>query len=88
LDYLKEEYLNLLSHQPYSPGLSLCDYWLTDYIMRNLTDKNDGNFLFKEVTRIGKKYSGRKRKITVSKLQLGLELCIKNSGEYFEHLME
>jgi len=38
-DHLKEEGISLMPHPPYSPELSPCDYWLNDYIKRNLVDK-------------------------------------------------
>ncbi|CAF3331902.1 unnamed protein product, partial [Rotaria sp. Silwood2] len=31
----------IMSHPPYSPDLAPCDYWLNDYIKRNLTDQSD-----------------------------------------------
>lgn len=86
-DYLKEEGLNLLPHPPYSPDLSPCDYWLNDYIKRNLTDQKDEKSLIKEVTKIVKDIPKEEYRKTFEKLLDRMELCISNGGEYFEHLM-
>ena len=37
--YLTEEDINIMTHPPYSLDLAPCDYWLNDYIMRNLIDQ-------------------------------------------------
>ena len=39
INYLTEEGINIMPHPPYSPDLAPCDYWLNDYIKRNLTDQ-------------------------------------------------
>ena len=39
INYLTEEGINVMPHPPYSPDLAPCDYWLNDYIKRNLTDQ-------------------------------------------------
>lgn len=88
LKYLQKETINLLPHPPYSPDLSPCDYWLNDYIKRNLTDHDNENSLFDEVTRIVFDIPKEEYKKTFDKLIVRMELCIKNKGEYFEHLME
>ncbi|CAF2977648.1 unnamed protein product [Rotaria sp. Silwood2] len=41
INYLTEEDIIIMSHPPYSPDLAPCDYWLNDYIKRNLTDQSD-----------------------------------------------
>ena len=37
-----------MSHPAYSPDLAPCDYWLNDYIKRNLTDQPDEKSLTRE----------------------------------------
>ena len=51
-DYLRQEGINLMPHPPYSPDLSPCDYWLNDYIKRNLEDQTNANSLHKAVSKI------------------------------------
>lgn len=87
-DFLKKEGLNLLPHPPYSPDLSPCDYWLNDYIKRNLTDQKDEKSLIKAVTRLVEDIPQKEYRKTFEKLLDRMELCINNNGEYFEHLMK
>ena len=88
LEYLKEEGLNLLPHPRYSPDLAPCDYWLNDYLKRNLTDQTDEKSLLKAVTKILNEIPKDEYKKTFEKLLDRMELCINNNGEYFEHLMK
>ena len=39
INCLKEEGINIMAHPLYSPGLALGDYWLNDYVKRNLIDE-------------------------------------------------
>ncbi|CAF1233168.1 unnamed protein product, partial [Rotaria sordida] len=39
IDYSTEEGINIMPYPPYSSDLAPCDYWLNDYIKRNLTDQ-------------------------------------------------
>jgi len=39
INYLTEEGIEIMPHPPYSPDLAPCDYWLNDYIKRNLIDQ-------------------------------------------------
>lgn len=85
--YLKDQGFNLLPHPPYSPDLAPCDYWLNDYIKRNLTDEEDEKSLLKAVTKLVEEIPREEYKKTFEKLLVRMELCIENKGEYFEHLM-
>ena len=71
-NFLKQEGINLIPHPPYSPDLFPCDYWLNDYIISKIV------FIIPE-----KEY-----KKTFEKLIERMKLCIKNGGNYFEHLIE
>ena len=51
LNYLKQEGVYVIPHPPYSPDLAPCDYWLNDYIKRNLTDQTNSKSLLKAVSR-------------------------------------
>ena len=39
INYLTEEGINIMVHLPYSPDLVPCDYWVNDYMKRNLIDE-------------------------------------------------
>ncbi|CAF3379437.1 unnamed protein product, partial [Rotaria sp. Silwood2] len=41
IDYLTEEGIEIMPHPPYSPDLVPCDFWLNDYIKRNVTDQEN-----------------------------------------------
>ncbi|CAF4420278.1 unnamed protein product, partial [Rotaria sp. Silwood2] len=49
INYLTEEGIIIISHPPYSPDLAPCDYWVNDYIKRNLTDQPDEKSLARAV---------------------------------------
>ena len=86
-DYLKEEGIILMRHPPYSPDLSPCDYWLNDYIKRNLEDQKDANSLHKAVANIVFSIPQKEYKKTFEKLIERMEHCINNNGDYFDHLV-
>ena len=61
INYLTEEGIIIMSHPSYSSDLALCDYWLNDYIKRNLTDQSDEKSLTRAVvSKVMKKSSERK----------------------------
>ena len=41
VSYLESQGMIIISHPPYLPDLSPCDYWLKDYIKQRLNDHND-----------------------------------------------
>ena len=55
INYLIEEGIIIMLHPPYSPDLASCDYWLNDYIKRNLTDQPDEKSLARAVPKVMKK---------------------------------
>ncbi|CAF4824058.1 unnamed protein product, partial [Rotaria sp. Silwood2] len=55
INYLTEEGIIIMSHPPYSSDLAPCDYWLNDYIKRNLTDQPDEKSLARVVSKVMKK---------------------------------
>ncbi len=77
----------MLPHPPYSPDLAPCDFWLNDYIKRHLQDQPDENSLFKAVTEVLNSIPEEEYRKTFKKLLKRYQLCIKNKGDYFEHLM-
>jgi len=87
-DYLKEEGINLMPHPPYSPDLSPSDYWLNDYIKRNLEDQTDAKSLHRAVSKIVFSIPEKEYKKTFERLIERMRLCIENNGNYFEHLIQ
>ena len=41
-----------MNHPPYSPDMTLSDFWLFDYIKKGLTSQPDAESLFNEITDI------------------------------------
>ena len=87
-NFLNEEGIKLMPHPPYSPDLSPCDYWLNDYIKRNLADQKSRSSLHNSGTKIVFNIPDKEYKKTFCKLIERMELCIKNNRDYFEHLIE
>jgi histone-lysine N-methyltransferase SETMAR len=87
-NFLQEEGVGLMPHPAYSPDLAPCDFWLFDYIKRHLTDQPNKKYLFRAVSRIIENIPEKEWRKTFEKLIERMQLCIKNKGEYFEHLMQ
>ena len=87
-NFLQEKEISLLPHPPYSPDLAPCDFWLFDYIKRNLSDQADDDSLFKAVSKFVLKIPHKEFKKTFDVLLERMQLCIDNKGEYFEHLVK
>jgi hypothetical protein len=64
---------------------SPCDFWLNDYIKRNLDDHEDANSLRLAVTKLMKEIPKEEYRKTFKKLVERMQLCIDNNGDYFEH---
>ena len=78
-----------MSHPPYSSDVAPCDYWLNEYIKRNLTDQPDEKSLTRAmVSKVMKKIPKEEFKKSFDKLLERMELCINNHGHYFEHLIK
>ena len=78
----------MMSHLRYSPDLVPCDYWLNDYIKRNLTDQTDEKSVARTVSKAMKTIPKEEFKNTFDKLLERMKLCIDNHGGYFEHLIK
>ena len=57
LNWLREEGINKMSHPPYSLDLAQCDYWLNDYMKRNLIDQANEKCLARAVSKVVKNIS-------------------------------
>ena len=88
VNFLHDEGISLMPHPAYSPDLSPCDFWLFDYIKRNLTDQTDEDSLFKMVSRFVLRIPENEFKKTFERLLERMQLCIDNKGDYFEHLIK
>ena len=77
-----------IDHPPYSPDLSPCDYWLFDYIKKNLGDEENEETLAKSITKVVKNIPHSEYIKTFEKYKERLELCIIAEGDYFEHFMK
>ncbi|CAF3140346.1 unnamed protein product, partial [Rotaria sp. Silwood2] len=88
IDYLTEEGIEIMPHPPYSPDLVPCDFWLNDYIKRNVTDQENEELPARAVCEIANNIPEKEFKKTFDKLLERMELCINNNGDYFEHLLK
>ena len=87
-DFLKEEKVVQLSHQPYSPDLCLCDFILFPLLKKTLSGRRYesrsalGSAIYHCLQRIPKTayFSGFTEWIS------RLEKCVSVKGEYFEGL--
>ena len=77
-----------MPHPPYLSDFAPYDYWLNDYIKRNLADCPNGKALARVVSKIVKNSPEEEFKKSFDKLLEKMELCINNRGDYFEHLVK
>jgi len=87
-DYLKKEGINLMPHPPYSPDLAPCDYWLNSYMKQQLHTYKDANSLHNAVSKVVFNIPTEEYRKTFNKMIERIRLCIKNNGDYFEHLIK
>lgn len=87
-NFLTEQGIKTIQHPPYSPDLAPSDYWLNDYIKRNLQDHEDKNSLIKAVTKIVRDIPVQEYKKTFDKWIERMEFCVEADGEYFEHFIK
>lgn len=84
--YLETNGMRTIRHPPYSPDLAPCDFWLFDYIKRQLDDHSSEKSLKSQITRILGAIPKDQYAKTFDKWLERMQLCIDNKGEYFEHL--
>jgi histone-lysine N-methyltransferase SETMAR len=84
-NYLRRRRVKLIPHPGYSPDLSPCDFWLNDYLKRQLHDHETEKSLFREVTRVLKRIPVEEYKKTFRKLKERMKLCIQHGGDYFDY---
>jgi len=86
--YLKEQNFIIMEHPPYSPDLAPSDFWLFDYIKKRLTTQPNAESLIKQISEIVNSIPKDEYNKTFIKWKERMELCIKNQGNYFEHLIK
>ena len=78
----------MIPYPPYSPDLAPCDFWLNDYIKRQLAEipskKSEGT-LFNAVVDVLNNIPKEEYRKTFRKLAERWQMCIYSKGDYFEH---
>lgn len=87
-NFIEQHGVKLINHPPYSPDLAPCDFWLFDYLKLNLESYECENDLTKAVTKTLTDLPEKEYRKTFNKWIERMELCIKNDGNYFEHLIK
>ena len=85
IEYLKSEHFAIMDHPAYSPDLAPSDFWLFDYVKKQLTDHLSEESLVDEITKIVNSISKAEFAKTFDKWVERMKLCIKHKGHYFEH---
>ena len=49
-NYLESKGITIIEHPAYSPDLTLCDFWLLDFIKQNMPDQSDSESLRQAVS--------------------------------------
>lgn len=88
ISYLETEGMKTIKHPPYSPDLAPCDFWLFDHLKRHLDDQPNEIALERAITEVLNKIPKEEYAKTFSKWLERMRLCIKNKGDYFEHLIK
>lgn len=86
--YLEEQKLTLIDQPAYSPDLAPSDFWLFDYIKQRLDNHTSAESLVCQITKILRETPKEEFQKTFEKWLERMELCIKNKGDYFEHLIK
>ena len=88
IDYLNDQNFLIMDHPPYSPDLAPSDFWLFDYVKQRIDDHTSAESLVKQITKIVNDIPKEEWQKTFNKWIERMELCIKNKGDYFEHLIK
>ncbi len=82
-DYLNNEGIKIIDHPPYSPDLSPFDFWLFSKLKHGLDSYPDV-----EITEHLENIPKEEYLKTFQNYLERMQLCIKNHGDYFEHLIK
>ena len=88
VEYLKSENFSKIDQPPYLPDLAPSDFWLFDRIKSHLGEHSSAQSLVTDITRILASIDKKEFQKTFNKWLERMELCIKNEGDYFEHLFK
>ncbi len=76
-----------MAHPPYSPDLAPSDFWLFDYLKRDLDTYTDNTSLAKAITKALNSIPIHEYQKTFHKWVERIKLCIEHHGDYSEHLL-
>jgi hypothetical protein len=85
--YLQEQGVIVVRHPLYSPGPAPADFWLFDYLKRQLGTYSDPKSLPQAVTKELRVIPTNEYQKIFQKWTDRMKLCITNQGEYVEHLI-
>ena len=77
----------MVRHPLYSPGPAPADFWLFDYLKRQLGIYSDPKSLPQAVTKELRVIPTNEYQKIFQKWTDRMKLCITNQGEYVEHLI-
>ena len=86
--FLNDNEIILMEYPPHSPDLAPSDFWLFDYVKQRLDDHTGVKSLNCQITEIINSIDKDEWKKTFDKWTERMELCVKNKGHYFEHLLK
>jgi histone-lysine N-methyltransferase SETMAR len=88
LDYLHEEGVQLIPHPPYSPDLAPCDFYLFEFVKRQLRGKrfNDDNEAISAFKECISNITQDDWRDCFKNWFARMQACINAHGEYFEHV--
>ena len=86
--YLNDEKISIIRHPSYLPDLASCDFWFFDRIKSSLRDAISERSLQVQITKILSNIPKEEYQRAFQKWVDRMELCVKNKGEYFEHLIK
>lgn len=86
-NFLENEGIAVIPHPPYSPDLAPCDYWLFGALKRKLGSYDSAEELKSAITEHLFSIPVNEYRQALENYVERLRCCIKNEGDYFEHLL-
>jgi hypothetical protein len=80
--------MTIMGDPPYSPDLAPFYFWLNSYIKNRLVEQPNVGALHAPITEIITSIPKFEYQKTFNKWAERIRLCIKNEGDYFEHLIK
>ena len=88
INYINRQDMVIMDHPPYSPDLAPSDFWLFNNIKERLSNHTNIESLSSEITKIVTAIPQKEYLKTFEKWIERMDCCIKNKGDYFEHLIK